>query len=123
MNRSERTLAFGGIVAALNVVPVSPTVQLVTDATESNETPLPAEFSPVTLLVPTSGNNLVGEDAAEPELEPIERVVGKAFAYIQRVAAALPYSREDDELISNLMAEKTNDLEMRPIRRVVDDEG
>ena len=53
---------------------------------------------------------------AGPTTEP-ERLVAGSLAYVQAVASALPIDEEDERIVDALVAKRTANHPVRPIRR------
>jgi len=82
----------------------------------SSETPLPVGLGPLSLLLARTGTLSVGERLAGPTTEP-ERLVAGSLAYVQAIASALPIDEEDERIVDALVAKRTANHPVRPIRR------
>lgn len=82
----------------------------------SSETPLPIGLGPLSLLTSRTGSLLVGDRLVGKASEP-ERLVIGSLAYVRAIAAALPIDPEDERIIDDLMAKRTSEREIRPLRR------
>ena len=96
---------------------VATNVRVSYSALSGSQTPVSSNIGPVSVLQVPSGGLVVRRHASAE----VGNLVRGAADFVQRVAAALPYSAEDDDLLSRHMAEQTRGLKITPLRRRLPD--
>lgn len=95
------------------VVPPSP-LRLHYSAVCRTETPLPEELQPAAIGTRT-GAMVVG-DLVFASPSEIEQTVAGSVELVRTLAEALPVIKEDERMVDALMACRTHQLEVRPLR-------